>query len=47
MFLPGPEGRQDVLQKARYTVHAGCAEQNLTITFLMPTVKNSYPPNSN
>ena len=34
MCLPGQEEMQDVSQKARYTVRAGCAEVNPMMIFL-------------
>ena len=34
MCLHGPEEMLDVWQKARYIVHAGCAEKSLMTQFL-------------
>jgi len=44
---PGAEGKQGVLQKTKYIVHAGCAEANLMTLFLIPIEESFWLSGSN
>ena len=46
MYSPGPEGREGVSRKAKYTVPVRCAEPNPMICFPIPMRENSWLPNS-
>jgi hypothetical protein len=44
IYLPGQEESGGVLQKARYIVPAGCADQNLMTCFPEPIKENFCLP---